>query len=178
MSVELVETTFELNGTAVTVRVPADRALLDVLRDECGITSTRGSCGLGVCGTCTVLLDGRAASACLLLAAQVDGRAVTTSEGLAHGRELSRVQQAFVDCGAYQCSYCIPAMTVMIESLLRTNLDAGVDEVRHHLQGNLCRCGTYPQVLRAVAEMVRPGDEPPDRAGSGSRRGQAGEEWQ
>ena len=159
---------FDINGRQIRLRVDAAEPLLRTLRETLGFTSTRGACGIGVCGTCTVLVDGRAASSCILLTRQVHGRSVTTAEGLVcdDGR-LSDVQETFVDCGAYQCSFCIPAMTLTVHACLRERPDATVEDVRHELGGNLCRCGTYPQILDAVRELLA-------RRGSNGAGGGAG----
>lgn len=167
------EVVFDLNRRQRRLRVADDETLLTTLRDALGLTSVRGTCGIGICGTCTVLVDGRVVSSCLLLTRQTDGHAVTTAEGLVDGDDLDEVQQAFVDCGAYQCSFCIPAMTLAVRACLDEQPDATVDDVREYLAGNLCRCGTYPQILDAAARLVggapavddattgaTPGDEP------------------
>ena len=148
--------TLQVNGDEFVVEVPADEALVHTLRDRLGLRSVRPTCGLGICGTCTVQLDGAVASSCLLLTVQVEGRSIRTSEGLTNDDgSLSRVQQAFVDNGAYQCAYCIPGMVVTVEACLADSPDASMEEVREYLAGNLCRCGTYVSILEAVAELVR-----------------------
>jgi aerobic-type carbon monoxide dehydrogenase small subunit (CoxS/CutS family) len=146
----------DVNGGEVVVEVPADEALVHTLRDRLGLRSVRPTCGLGICGTCTVQLDGAVVSSCLLLTVQVAGRSIRTSEGLVENDgSLSRVQQAFVDNGAYQCAYCIPGMVVTVEACLAEKPDASMEEVREYLAGNLCRCGTYVSILEAVTELVR-----------------------
>jgi aerobic-type carbon monoxide dehydrogenase small subunit (CoxS/CutS family) len=146
----------DVNGGEVVVEVPADEALVHTLRDRLGLRSVRPTCGLGICGTCTVQLDGAVVSSCLLLTVQVAGRSIRTSEGLVNDDgSLSRVQQAFVDNGAYQCAYCIPGMVVTVEACLAEKPDASMEEVREYLAGNLCRCGTYVSILEAVTELVR-----------------------
>jgi len=147
--------TLEVNGEEIVVEVPADEALVNTLRDRLGLRSVRPTCGLGICGTCTVQLDGAVASSCLLLTVQVEGRSIRTSEGLTNDGGLSRVQQAFVDNGAYQCAYCIPGMVVTVEACLAESPDASMEEVREYLAGNLCRCGTYVSILESVTELVR-----------------------
>ena len=147
--------TLEVNGEEIVVEVPADEALVNTLRDRLGLRSVRPTCGLGICGTCTVQLDGAVASSCLLLTVQVEGRSIRTSEGLTNDGRLSRVQQAFVDNGAYQCAYCIPGMVVTVEACLAESPDASMEEVREYLAGNLCRCGTYVSILESVTELVR-----------------------
>lgn len=145
-----------VNGAQGDVPVTAGETLLQTLRGRLGLTSPRGTCGIGVCGTCTVLVDDKVTSSCIMLTAQVGDREVTTSEGLAafDGR-LSAVQEAFVRKGAYQCSFCIPAMVLAVHAAMRDE-DVGNDvaSVREYLAGNLCRCGTYPEILEAVADLV------------------------
>lgn len=145
----------KLNGVETEVTVRHDEPLLEALRDSLGIHSVRGTCGIGICGTCTVLLDGAAVSSCLLLARQVAGRAVVTSEGLVGtGGELDAVQAAFVRNGAYQCSFCIPGMVLAVRAYLDEHSDGDIEGARKYLAGNLCRCGTYPQILDAVGELL------------------------
>ena len=150
-----LEVTLHVNGQPQTVRVPVDEPLLRTLRREFGLTSVRGTCGIGVCGTCTVLVDGRVASSCIMLTAQAADRRLTTSEGLrtADG-DLAPVQEAFVRAGAYQCSFCIPAMALTVHAALQGATGRDTEQIREYLSGNLCRCGTYPQILEAVAELV------------------------
>jgi aerobic-type carbon monoxide dehydrogenase small subunit (CoxS/CutS family) len=148
--------TLNVNGDHVAVEVPADEALVHTLRERLGLRSVRPTCGLGICGTCTVQLEGAVVSSCLLLTVQVAGRSIRTSEGLTNDDgSLSRVQQAFVDNGAYQCAYCIPGMVVTVEACLAEKPDASMEEVREYLAGNLCRCGTYASILDAVTDLVR-----------------------
>jgi aerobic-type carbon monoxide dehydrogenase small subunit (CoxS/CutS family) len=162
------EIVFDLNRRQRRLRVADDETLLTTLRETFGLTSVRGTCGIGICGTCTVMVDGRVVSSCLMLTRQVAGCAVTTADGLVDGRRLDEVQQAFVDCGAYQCSFCIPAMTLAVRACLNEQPDATVETVREYLAGNLCRCGTYPQILEAAARLVGSASEapPPDRDGA------------
>jgi aerobic-type carbon monoxide dehydrogenase small subunit (CoxS/CutS family) len=146
----------KVNGTEVDAEVEGDETLLHTLRDQLGYTAPRGTCQIGVCGTCTVLVDGKVASSCIMLTAQARGRDITTPEGLvsADGR-LSDVQEAFVRKGAYQCSFCIPAMALSVHAALAdTSVDHDTDGIREYLAGNLCRCGTYPEILEAVTEVV------------------------
>lgn len=148
-------TVFRLNGREVSVGPTEPALLLDALRDGFDLTSVRVTCGIGVCGTCTVLVDGRPMSSCLLLVGMVAGRDVTTAEGLVDGAgRLSPVQQCFADARAFQCSYCIPAMALTVHGILATDKEADVDVVVEALGGNLCRCGSYPQVLEAIQQSV------------------------
>jgi len=147
-----------VNGVVCSVDVPVDEPLVLTLRDRLGLRSVRPTCGIGVCGTCTVQLDGAVVSSCLLLTRQVGDRQVRTSEGLVSaGGDLHSVQQAFVDAGAYQCGYCIPAMVVTVEACLRENPGASLEQVREYLAGNLCRCGTYVNIIDAVRSLVGAG---------------------
>jgi len=141
---------FKLNGKEVTARVAPHHTLVEVLRNEFGLFGARESCGQGLCGCCTVLVDGQAVSGCLYLGALVAGAEVGTVESLARDGELSCVQQAFVECGAFQCGFCTPGFVMMASQLLERNPDPDEGEIRDYLAGNLCRCATYPQVVEAV----------------------------
>lgn len=147
-----------LNGVDTEVRVRGDEALLETLRETVGLRSVRGACGIGICGTCAVQLDGKVVSSCLLLTRQAAGRSVTTSEGLiGENGDLDEVQKAFVAKGAYQCSFCIPAMVLTVDAYLDDHTDNGdrdIEELREYLGGNLCRCGSYPEILDAAAELL------------------------
>lgn len=146
--------TMSLNGRSIDITVAAHHTLLDVLRDQLGLRGTVEGCGVGVCGSCTVLLDGRPVSSCLVLAANAVGRRITTIEGLASDGELSRVQRAFLDAQAFQCGFCTPGMIMAVEGLLRENPSPSEAEIRDYLSGNLCRCGTYSAVFAAVLAAV------------------------
>ncbi|MBO0828458.1 MAG: 2Fe-2S iron-sulfur cluster binding domain-containing protein [Streptosporangiales bacterium] len=147
---------FRLNGAQVAFDVAGRETLLETLRDTAGTTSVRYCCGIGVCGTCTVLLDALPVSSCLLLTVMVDGRDVVTAEGadVRHSPVTRRVRDAFVDAQAYQCSYCIPAIALTVRGLLQQDPEMDADELKTALGGNLCRCGSYPQVLDAVRRLV------------------------
>jgi aerobic-type carbon monoxide dehydrogenase small subunit (CoxS/CutS family) len=129
-----------------------DARLLDLLRDL-GLSSVREGCGVGACGACTVLLDGKPVSSCLVYAARCEGRSVETVEG--NGDELDTVQQAVLDCGALQCGYCTPGFVLSVRALLAENPSPTEAEVRDYLAGNLCRCGAYPEILEAVSRLGR-----------------------
>ena len=152
MTERSVELVVNEHSTSVTVRT--GETLLHTLREELGLKSVRGTCGIGICGTCTVLVNGLPVSSCNALTVMHSGASITTSEGLVHEGELDAVQRAFIDEAAYQCSYCIPAMVLTVRSLLdqHTDLDAG--SIREQLAGNLCRCGTYPQIMAAVESLI------------------------
>jgi carbon-monoxide dehydrogenase small subunit len=148
-----VTITISVNGTPRTLDVPTHRSLLDALRDQLNLTGSKECCAEGECGACTVLLNGRAVNACLVLAVECDGEAVVTIEGLGtHGR-LDPVQQAFVDSGAVQCGFCIPGMVVAARYLLSTNPHPSDDEIKEGLAGNLCRCAGYSRIINAVRRV-------------------------
>jgi carbon-monoxide dehydrogenase small subunit len=140
---------FMLNGHPVTARVESHLDLIDLLR-RFDLFGARESCGQGLCGCCTVLVDGVAVSGCLTLAQLVDGTSVTTVESLDESGELSAVQQAFIDEGAFQCGFCTPGFIMMTHQLLQENSDPNDHEIRDYLAGNLCRCAAYPEIIRAV----------------------------
>ena len=141
---------FILNGRTVAAEVAPQESLVTMLRDRFALYGARESCGQGLCGCCTVLVDGRAVSSCLALAALVDGRAVTTIEHLDADGTLDPVQRAFIEAGAFQCGFCTPGFVLMTRQLLEQHPDPGDDDIRHYLAGNLCRCGAYPEIVQAV----------------------------
>ena len=141
---------FTLNGRPVTADVGTHQNLTEVLQESFGLFGARESCGQGLCGCCTVLIDGAAVTSCLSLAAFADGSDVQTVEGLADGEELSPEQEAFIEIGAFQCGYCTPGFVLMTRQLLDENPDPDDDEIKHYLSGNLCRCGAYPEIVQAV----------------------------
>ena len=140
----------DVNGDTYERAVPARRLLVHFLRDDLELTGTHVGCDTGNCGACTVLLDGQAAKSCMLLAVQADGARVETVESLASGAELSPLQQAFSDHHALQCGYCTPGMLMSATALLRTNATPSEAEIRKALQGNLCRCTGYWNIIDAV----------------------------
>jgi aerobic carbon-monoxide dehydrogenase small subunit len=146
---------FRVNHRQHTFSAAEDDArLLDLLRDELGLSSVREGCAVGACGACTVLLDGRPVSSCLVYAGRCEGADIETVEGLGDG-ELDPVQAAFVECGAVQCGYCTPGFILSVRALLAENPTPSDDEVRDYLAGNLCRCGAYLEILEAVRKVVR-----------------------
>ena len=153
------EIRFRLNGEAVTTQVAPHETLVEVLREAFGLCGARESCGQGMCGCCTVLVNGTAVSGCLYLAAFVDGAAVTTVESLADPRTnaLSPVQEAFIEAGAFQCGYCTPGFVLMTTQLLDAHPDPDDDQIKHYLSGNLCRCATYLRIragIKRAAELA------------------------
>lgn len=149
MSAEL-DITLKVNGEEWALRVPPARTLLAALRGDIGLTGSKNACNQGVCGACTVLLDGVPVNACLTLAVNVSGRDITSVEGLGEGGELSVMQQAFVEAGAIQCGFCMSGMIVSATALLADNPQPSREEIRHALSGNLCRCSGYVRVVDAV----------------------------
>lgn len=141
---------FHVNGETHRLAVAPNSTLLQVLRDELGLVGAREGCGIGMCGACTVLIDGKALSSCLLLAPQADGSEITTVEGLAEGDQLHPVQQAYIDHAAFQCAYCTPGFILSTVALLKEHPDPDDETIRRYLSGNLCRCGSYENILKAV----------------------------
>ena len=139
-----------LNGKILTLAVPPFRLLLDLLRDEIGLTGTKEGCGTGDCGACTVLLNGKPVNSCLVLSGELEGADIVTIEGLKIGSHLHPVQQAFVQEGGAQCGYCTPGMLMMTKSLLDENQNPTEEEIRFALSGNLCRCTGYAKIIQAV----------------------------
>jgi aerobic carbon-monoxide dehydrogenase small subunit len=147
--------TFTLNGNSQTVAVEANRTLLDVLRDDCKLTGTKEGCGIGVCGSCSVLIDDKLMSACLVLAVTLDGSAIRTVEGLADGEVLTELQRAFVRHGGFQCGICTSGQIVAAQALLERNPHPSEDDVRAWMMGNLCRCTGYYQIVEAVVAAAK-----------------------
>lgn len=149
-----------VNGREQRLRVEPRETLLQVLRERLGLTGTKPGCERGECGACTVLIDGVTRYSCLTLALEAEGREVTTVEGLMDGEALGPVQQAFVEEDALQCGYCTPGQVMAAEGLLRAQAAPDLDEIRRGMSGNLCRCGAYPHIFKAVrraAEARRKG---------------------
>jgi carbon-monoxide dehydrogenase small subunit len=150
------EISFILNGSEVKVTVDRHLRLIDVLRRTMGLTGTKEGCGKGECGACTVIVDGKAVNSCLYPAHEIEGKSVMTIEGLhVHQHKLSKIQQAFVDQGAIQCGYCTPGMIMSAKALLDSNPNPSDEEIREALQGNLCRCTGYVQIVEAVKQVAR-----------------------
>jgi carbon-monoxide dehydrogenase small subunit len=141
---------FRLNGVAVTASVEPHHNLVELLQTQFGLTGARESCGQGLCGCCTVLVNGRAVSGCLYLAAFVDGADIATIEGFDASDRLTPVQEAFVEAGAFQCGYCTSGFIVMATQLLDEHPEPTDHQIAHYLSGNLCRCAAYPEIIAAV----------------------------
>ena len=140
----------QVNGKDYTVDVPAQRLLIDCLRYDLGLTGTKEGCSVGVCGACTVLMDGALVSSCLSLAVLADGKEITTVEGLAHNGNLHPVQQAFIDFGGFQCGICTPGMVVAAKALLDENPSPSDDDIKDWMMGNLCRCTGYYKIIESI----------------------------
>jgi xanthine dehydrogenase YagT iron-sulfur-binding subunit len=143
-----------VNGTVSQVQVDSPVTLLDALRDHLDLTGTKKGCDQGACGACTVLLDGKRVVSCLMLAAQCDGREVTTIEGLARDGELHPVQAAFVRHDGFQCGYCTPGQIMSAVALLAEGRAGSDAEIREFMSGNLCRCGAYPNIRAAIRDAA------------------------
>jgi carbon-monoxide dehydrogenase small subunit len=142
--------TLKVNGYTYNLTIETHRTLVEVLRETLGLTGTKKSCAEGECGACTVLMDGRPAASCLVLAVAAQGKEITTIEGLAQGTNLHPLQEAFVKYTAIQCGYCTPGMVMAAKAFLDENADPTADEVRRAISGNLCRCTGYQQIVDAV----------------------------
>jgi aerobic carbon-monoxide dehydrogenase small subunit len=143
---------FTLNGERVEAQVAPHETLVEVLREAFGLYGARESCGQGLCGCCTVLVNGTAVSGCLYLATLAEGARVETVEG---GETLDAVQEAFIERAAFQCGFCTPGFVLMARQLLAENADPTEDDIRHYLSGNLCRCAAYPEIIEAVKLAAR-----------------------
>ena len=167
--------TLRVNGGVHALAVEPRRTLLDALRHDLYLTGAKKVCDMGDCGACTVLVDGRAMYACLLLAIDCADRQVATIEGLAPGDELDPVQQAFIDMDAFQCGFCTPGQVMSVRALLNETPAPSEDEIRRAVSGNLCRCGAYQNIVRAgrrAAELVAAGGR---GQGANGQPGQAGQ---
>ncbi len=152
---QTVEIRMSLNGEARTFHVPPHEILLDLIRDRAGLTGTKRSCDVQVCGACTVLLDGRPVSACTLLSLEARGRAVQTIEGVADRDRLHPVQEAFIEHGGLQCGFCTPGMIMATLALLQENPRPTADEVKHYMRGNICRCTGYKRILESILAAAK-----------------------
>ena len=143
-----------VNGEEREVRVEPRQTLLDTLRNDLGLTGTKEGCGGGNCGTCTVLLNGKAVSSCIVLAVEVEGQEITTIEGLAVAGKIHPLQQAFIEEGAVQCGFCSPGMILTAKAFLDTNPHPTEIQVRQAIAGNLCRCTGYDKIVRAILKVA------------------------
>ena len=146
--------TLTVNGTRVSRRVRARQHLVDFLRDELGLTGSHVGCEHGVCGACTVRVDGRIVRGCLMLAVQADGCSVDTVEGLSDSKELARLQQSFHEKNALQCGFCTPGMLMAAQDLIRQGKRVSREKIREHISGNYCRCTGYQAIVDAIEELI------------------------
>ena len=151
----MIDLIIKVNGTEYTLQVDDSRRLLDILRDDLGLTGTKEGCGIGECGACTVIMNGDAVNSCLVLAIQLNGAEIETVENLEQDNVLSRLQQAFVDNGAIQCGFCTPGMLMSAKALLDKNHHPSEEEIKEALEGNLCRCTGYIPIIKSVKEAAR-----------------------
>jgi len=147
---------FKVNGTEHELDVPARRLLVDCLRYDLGLTGTKEGCSVGVCGACTVLIDGAMAASCIMLAVAADGAEITTIEGLAQEGRLHPIQQSFIDYGGFQCGICTPGQIMAAKALLDVNPNPTEDEIKEWMMGNLCRCTGYYKILESVQQAIGP----------------------
>lgn len=161
-----VHLTLRVNGEDLPVAFPPHHTLLEVLREQCGLTGTKHGCELGECGTCTVLVDGKAILSCLALTVEMEGKEIETVEGLQEGNWLHPLQETFADLGAAQCGYCTPGILMAAKALLEDNPSPTTEEIRAALAGNLCRCTGYHKIVQAIegaAAILRGEDWEPSR---------------
>jgi len=149
-----IDLALRVNGCPRRLHVDSRVTLLDALREDLGLTGTKKGCDQGACGACTVLLDGKRVVSCLVLAAQCDGRDVTTIEGLARDGQLHPVQEAFIRHDGFQCGYCTPGQIISAVALLEEGRAGSDEEIREFMSGNLCRCGAYPNIVAAIREAA------------------------
>ena len=146
---------FVLNSEKVSAQVDSDMRLVDFLRDQLGLTGTKIGCGEGECGACTVIIDAQSVNSCLVLAAQIDGKEVTTIEGLGNYEHLHPLQEAFIEEGAVQCGFCTPGMLLSAKALLDMNSNPRRDEIIRSISGNLCRCTGYVKIANAIEKVAK-----------------------
>ena len=151
---EKIPVALTINGVETKLRIAPWTTLLDALRDHLGLTGTKKGCDHGQCGACTVLVDGRRINSCLTLAVMKDGAEVTTIEGLGTGEVLHPLQRAFIDHDALQCGYCTPGQICSAAGLIAEGRAKSADEIREHMSGNICRCGAYPNIVRAIQQAM------------------------
>ncbi len=144
-----------VNGKSYKISIPPWRTLLEVIREDLKLTGTKEGCGLGECGACTVIMDGRTVNSCLVLAAEADGEQITTIEGLTDGDKLHPIQQAFVDHGGLQCGFCTPGMIMSAKALLDEKPTPTEDEIKRGIAGNLCRCTGYTKIIESIKAAAK-----------------------
>ena len=150
-----MEITFTVNGQPQTIEVDDSQRLLDILREDLGLTGTKEGCGVGECGACTVVMNGKAVNSCMVPACQVNGATIETIENLEKDAALSKLQQSFLDHGAVQCGFCTPGMIMSAKALLDNKPNPSEEDIKEALEGNLCRCTGYVQILDAVKDAAK-----------------------
>ncbi|MGE5146360.1 MAG: (2Fe-2S)-binding protein [Candidatus Eiseniibacteriota bacterium] len=155
MTAPLRTISFTLNGRKTSAAVASYTTLIELLQEQFALYGARESCAQGLCGCCTVVVDGTAVSGCLYLAVFADGATIETIEGVAEGDRLDPVQEAFIEAGAFQCGFCTPGFVLMTRQLLDEHPNPTDEQIRHYLSGNLCRCGAYPEIVQAVRLAAR-----------------------
>jgi aerobic carbon-monoxide dehydrogenase small subunit len=155
VNIERSRITLTVNGEAYEISVKVNASLLDVLRDELELTGTKRGCDAGDCGACTVIMDGKAVNACLVLAMKADGRDIVTIEGLARGDKLDPIQEAFLEKGGVQCGFCTPGMVLSAKALLDKNPKPTKEEIKAGIAGNLCRCTGYKKIIEAIQSAAQ-----------------------
>jgi carbon-monoxide dehydrogenase small subunit len=153
-SLKKLRINFRLNGSQVEVETKPNKRLLDLLRDDLGLTGTKEGCSIGECGACTVLVNGKAVNSCLVLAGEIDGADIITIEGIANNGELHPLQENFLKYGAVQCGFCIPGMILSAYALLSTKRNPDEEEIKEAIAGNLCRCTGYKQIIEAIKHTI------------------------
>ncbi len=148
---------FHINNEEKEVFVQEDQTLLDVIRNDLGLTASKDGCGNGECGACTIIMDGKAVKSCLILAVEADGRTIQTVEGLSEDGKLDRLQEAFLEIGAIQCGFCTPGMLMSATALLNENKEPSVEEIEEALAGNICRCTGYTKIVEAIQSVGKEG---------------------
>jgi carbon-monoxide dehydrogenase small subunit len=144
-----------VNKKQYEISASANKTLLDVIREDIGLTGTKEGCGLGECGACTVIMNGQTVNSCLVLAIEADGKDITTIEGLADGDKLHSVQQAFIDEGGLQCGFCTPGMIMSSKALLDENPNPNQEEIKRAIAGNLCRCTGYTKIFKSIETAAK-----------------------
>ncbi|HEX9445329.1 MAG TPA: (2Fe-2S)-binding protein [Candidatus Binatia bacterium] len=152
---DTVPVRFRLNGRECAAEASSSELLIDFLRERMDLTGTKRSCDIEICGACTVLLDGKAVSSCSVFAFEVDGKELLTIEGMAGPDGLHPLQQAFIDCGGFQCGFCTPGMILLAKSLLDENPDPTVEEIRDYMDANICRCTGYQMIIESIQKAAK-----------------------
>ena len=155
MNDSVIPLRFHLNGQECQGEVKANELLIDFLREHLGLTGTKRSCDIEICGTCTVIINGKAVSSCSLFAFQINGKDVLTIEGLAHSGELHPLQESFIECGGFQCGFCTPGMILLAKTLLDENPDPTPQEVRQYMDTNICRCTGYQMIAESILDAAK-----------------------